>query len=74
MFIRGSDLNEYKLGFFIDENQAKLSDSNGVFGIENGDSQITIQDKDGNNLATYGESIGNTWEINYTDGSSETLF
>ncbi len=74
LFTRGSGLNEYKLGFFIDENSAKLFDSNGVKGIDY-QTNLTIEDKDGNALATYGESSsGNTWEISYTDGTSETLF
>lgn len=62
----------------------KIGDSNGVLGnftdtytegTENQPASMSIVDKNGNSLATYGEDAnGNNWEIKYSDNSSETLF
>ncbi len=65
--------------------EVSVGDSNGVLGnmtIVNDDSattdepaSMTIVDKNGNTLATYGEDAnGNEWEIVYSDDTSETLF
>lgn len=60
-------------------------DTNGVLGhirrvynheTDTGDNlSLSVTDKDGNSLATVGEdSNGNGWEIQYSDGTAETLF
>lgn len=67
-----------------DTTVVKIGDSNGVLGnftdtytegTESKPASMSIVDKNGNNLATYGEDAnGNNWEIKYSDNSSETLF
>ncbi|MEA1983635.1 MAG: hypothetical protein U9N39_08815, partial [Campylobacterota bacterium] len=80
LFTRGGT---YQLGArFVkvaDSVTLNLADSNGVFGSYQGTTEdsmaITVTDKDANKLADFGEATtGNSWEIKYTDNSSETLF
>ena len=60
----------------------KLADSNGVIATYTRDDtntsanvSFTLTDKDGSELASFGkDSTGNSWEVQYSDGSSETLY
>ena len=85
LFTRGED-PVYKLGIAIDGNldantSVQLADSNGVLGtyVIQADSNesfgFVLTNKDGDELAKVGESeAGNSWEIQYADDTSETLY
>lgn len=74
---RGSD---YKialssLGTNGNHPTVKIVDTNGVISeFKTNDTTKTLKNKDGNTLATYGKTNGNSWEVTYSDNSSETLF
>ena len=91
LFTRGSANYELGIHAVHTENSTtredviNIGDSNGVVATMTqtdniGTNQVTnaglqVKDKDGNDLATYGESTtGNNWEIKYSDNTSETLF
>ena len=85
LFTRGTD---YKLGVHVvhtadnNGNQSTvldLGDTNGVLAhsVDNGTDpfSMNVKDKDGNNLANVGETTnGNNWDIQYSNGDTETLF
>jgi hypothetical protein len=82
IFSRGDGLS-YKLAttFKGEKNNEliQIADSNGVKGeyqkSDDANQSYTITDKDKNPLATFGEDEnGNSWEIEYIDGTSETIF
>ncbi len=82
---RGED-PVYQLGIALSGNldsniTVRLGDSNGIIGtytLQNDTDEVlefSFTDKDGNTLANVGESTtGNSWEIQYSDNSSETLY
>ena len=81
LFTRGSD--NYKMGVYVDGSDenvtTRIGDTNGVLGnafeSDTQSFQMNVHDKDGNNLAHVGEtSNGNNWEIQYSNGDTETLF
>ena len=84
LFTRGDP--EYKLGIWVNGNldattTVQIADNNGVMAtytdVEDATTAFsaTLTDKDGTSLATVGEvTTGNGWEIQYSDGSSETIY
>ena len=81
LFTRSSD--NYKMGVYVDGSDenvtTRIGDTNGVLGnafeSDTQSFQMNVHDKDGNNLAHVGEtSNGNNWEIQYSNGDTETLF
>ncbi len=72
--------NSYKIAILsirenTEDSRVKIVDTNGVISeFSTDDVTKTLKNKNGDMLATYGKTNGNSWEVTYSDGSSETLF